>query len=136
MVKSLKKSGIKYAVKELEKHSDQRGWLVEVLKRNELKEDIKQIYVATIKPGNHYHLKRIEWFFVIGGKTELYLEDLKTKEKIYLKLSSKKPKVISIFPKTAHAVRNSSKKTIYLVSVQNTIYDFKNSDTYPYLVCK
>jgi len=138
MVKSIKKSEIKYVVKELEKHSDQRGWLIEVLKRNELKEDIKQIYVATIKPGkirgNHYHLKRVEWFFVVGAEAELYLGNIKTKEKICLKLSSKKPKVITIFPKTAHAVKNSSKKTIYLVSAQNTIYNAKKSDTYPYLI--
>jgi len=133
MVKSLK-----YKVKELEIHSDKRGWLVEMLKRNGLKEDIKQIYVTSIKPGkirgNHYHLKRTEWFFLIGGKAELYLEDLKTKEKICLKISPKKPKVITIFPKIAHAVKNSSKETIYLVSAQNTIYNPKNPDTYEYQI--
>jgi len=44
MVKFLKnKNKIKYKVKELDLHSDNRGWLVEMLKRNEIKEDIKQI---------------------------------------------------------------------------------------------
>ena len=86
MAKFIKrKSKIKYKVKELEIHSDERGWLVEMLKRDELKEDIKQVYVATIKPGcvrgNHYHLKRTEWFLVIGEKTEIYLQDIKTKAK-------------------------------------------------------
>lgn len=127
---------IKYKVKELKIHSNGRGWLVEILKRNELKEDIKQIYVATIKPGcargNHYHLKRTEWFFIIGGKAELYLEDLKTKEKIYLKLSSKKPKVITVFPKIAHAVKNSGKETVFLVSAQSDIYNPKKPDTLPW----
>lgn len=42
---------MKYKVKELQIHSDERGWLVEMLKQNELKEKIKQVYVATIKPG-------------------------------------------------------------------------------------
>ena len=135
MVKSLK-----YKIKELNIHSDERGWLVEMLKRNELKEDIKQIYVATIKPGctrgNHYHLKRIEWFFVAGEKAELYLEDLETKKIICLKLSSKKPRVVTVFPKIAHAVKNSGKETVYLVSAQNTIYNPKNSDTFSYVVCE
>jgi len=135
MVKSLE-----YKIKELNIHSDERGWLVEMLKRNELKKDIKQIYVATIKPrkirGNHYHLKRTEWFFMVGGNGEIYLEDLKTKEKICLKLSSRKPKVITVFPKIAHAVKNTSKKTIYLFSAQNTIYNPKNPDTFPYLICQ
>ena len=86
MVKFMKrKSKIKYKDKELEIHSDERGWLVEMLKKNEIKEDIKQIYVATIKPGrvrgNHYHLNRTEWFLVIGEKAEIYLQDIKTKAK-------------------------------------------------------
>jgi len=133
-----KQRKIKYKIKKLEVHSDKRGWLVEMLKRNEIKEDIKQIYVTTIKPrcirGNHYHLKRTEWFFLIGERAELYLEDLKTKEKLCLKLSSRKPKVITVFPKIAHAVKNISEKIIYLVSVQNTIYNPKNPDTYEYKI--
>jgi len=135
-----RKSKIKYKIKKLEIHSDKRGWLVEMLKRNELKEDIKQIYVATTKPGqvrgNHYHLERIEWFLLIGGKAKLYLEDIKTKEKICLKLSSKKPEVVTIFPKIAHAVKNPSRQTIYLVSAQNIIYNPENPDTFPHYLVK
>jgi len=133
MVKS-----IKYKTKELEVHIDERGWLAEMLKRNELKEDIKQIYVATIKPGkirgNHYHLKRTEWFFVIGGKAELCLEDLRTKKRICLKLSSKKPKVIAIFPKIVHAVKNIGKEMVYLVSAQSDNYNPKSPDKFPYKI--
>ena len=136
MAKSLKK--IKYQIKELEPHSDGRGWLVEMLKRDELKEDIKQIYVASIKPGkvrgNHYHLKRIEWFFVIGGKADFYLEDLKSKKRICLKLTPRKPRLVTVFPGTSHALKNISKKTIYLVSAQNTIYNPKNPDTFSYII--
>jgi len=131
---------IKYKIKALEIHSDKRGWLVELLKKNEIKEDIKQIYVVTIKSekirGNHYHSKRIEWFFIAAGKAKLYLEDIKTKEKICLKLSSKEPKVITIFPYIAHAVKNIGKEIVYLVSAQNDIYNSKNPDTFPCLVCK
>lgn len=135
MVKSIKNPNkIKYEIKELEIHSDKRGWLVEMLKKNEIKNEIKQIYIATIKPGsvrgNHYHLKRTEWFFIATGKAELYLEDIKTKEKIRLKISSKRPKVVTIFPKVAHAVKNSSREIAYLVSAQNTIYNPKHPDTF------
>lgn len=141
MVKFMKRQGeIKYEIKELERHSDKRGWLVEMLKQNELKEEIKQIYVASIKPGavrgNHYHLKRTEWFFIINGEAKLYLLDLKTKRNILLKLSSKKPRVVTIFPKIAHALKNSGKKIIYLVSAQGDIYNPKKPDTYPYQICK
>ena len=131
-------NSIKYKIKELKIHSDRRGWLVEMLKRNELREDIKQIYIASIKPGktrgNHYHLKRIEWFFVIGGKAEFYLEDLKSKKRTHFKLSSKKPRLVTVFPNTVHALKNTSRKTIYLISAQNNIYNPKNPDTFPYLI--
>jgi len=140
MVKHLKDKKIRYKSKDLKVHLDERGWLIEILKRNELKEDIKQVYVATIRPGkvrgNHYHLKRTEWFFITGGKADLYLEDLKTGEKICLKISSEKPKLITVFPQVAHAVRNTSKETIYLISVQNTIYNPGDPDTFDYLVYK
>lgn len=139
MAKHLKNKKIKYEVKDLEIHSDKRGWLVEMLRRNELKEDIKQTYVATIKPGcvrgNHFHLKRIEWFLIVGGRAELYLQDIKTKEKLCLKVFSKKPKVITIFPQIAHAVKNTDEGIIYLISAQNNIYKPKSPDTFPYVVC-
>ena len=139
MAKFMKrKSKIKYKVKELEIHSDKRGWLVEMLKRDALKEDIKQVYVATIKPGcvrgNHYHLKRTEWFLVIGERAEIYLQDIKTKAKTRLKIFSKKPKVITISPQIAHAVKNTSKEIVYLISAQSDIYNPKNPDTYEYLI--
>jgi UDP-2-acetamido-2,6-beta-L-arabino-hexul-4-ose reductase len=135
MVKAIKNPNkVKYEIKELKSHVDKRGWLVEMLKRNELKEDIKQIYVATIKPGgvrgNHYHLKRTEWFFIATGEAEIFLEDIKTKEKIRLTFSSRKPKVITIPPKMAHAVKNSGREIVYLVSAQNTIYNPKDPDTF------
>lgn len=109
-----------------------------MLKKNELKEEIRQIYVATVKPGfvrgNHYHLKRKEWFFIIQGKAKIFLQDLKTKKKISFHVSSKKPKLIEIPPKVAHAVKNIGKQTLYLVSAQNDIYNPKKPDTYEFLV--
>ncbi len=125
---------MKYEIKELKLHADERGWLAEMLKRTELKEDIKQVYVATINPGhirgNHYHLKRKEWFFLVGGKAKIYLQNVKTKEKTCLNISPGKPNVITIFPGIAHAVKNTGKEMIYLVSAQSDVYDPKNTDTF------
>lgn len=36
----------------------------------------------------------------------------------------------------AHAVKNIGKEIVYLVSAQNDIYNSKNPDTFPCLVCK
>lgn len=132
----LMKKKIKYKIKKLQIHEDERGWLVELLKANEIEEPIKQIHIASIKPGhvrgNHYHSKRMEWFFVVAGKAELSLQDIKTKEKICFKLSSKEPKVITIFPNIAHTVKNVGKEMVYLVSAQSDIYNPKKPDAFPW----
>ena len=139
MAKSVKNK-IKYKIQELKIHSDQRGWFIEMLKANKTSKEIKQISVASIKPGkvrgNHYHLNKKEWFLVIGGKAEFYLVDSETKEKIRFKLNPEKPRVVTIFPKIAHAVKNISKKTIYFVEADSKIYNHKKPDANPYLVCK
>lgn len=139
-LKNKTKEAINYQIKKLKPHTDRRGWFVEVLKRNQINEEVQQISVASLKPGairgNHYHLKRVEWFFVFGDKAQFYVENTKTHKKRSFKLSLKNPKVIVVFPNTAHAVKNLSKKTIYLLEAQNDIYNPKNPDKYSYIVCK
>lgn len=137
MAKSVKNK-IKYKIQELKMHSDRRGWFIEMLKANKTSKEIKQISVASIKSGevrgNHYHLNKTEWFLVIGGKAEFYLEDPKTKEKIHFKLSTQKPKVITVFPKIAHAVKNVDNKIIYFIEADSEIYNHKKPDTNPYSI--
>jgi len=137
-IKKIKK--VKYKIKNLKIHSDERGWLVEMLKGNKTKDDIKQIYIAIIKPGktrgNHYHLKRKEWFFIAKGQANIYLEDIKTKKRICLKVFSEKPRVITIFPKISHAVKNVGKETVYLISAQSDLYNRERPDSIPYIICK
>lgn len=131
---------LKYKITDLQTHADQRGWLVEVLQASEVDEGqtIQQIYAATIKPGHfrggHYHEKRIEWFFVIGNNAEIILEDLKTKERKAITVSSDKPQRITIYPGVAHAVKNKGKETVYLLSAQNNIFDPADTDTYEYRI--
>ena len=111
-----------------------------LLRANELEKPVKQIHVTSIKPGyirgNHYHSKRMEWFFVIAGKAKLCLKDVKNKEKICLELSEKEPKVITIFPCIAHAVKNVGKEKVYLISAQSDIYNPKSPDAFRWEVIK
>jgi len=137
MAKSIKKK-IKYKVKKLKPHTEKRGWLVELLKAHQLEKPVKQIHVASIKPGyirgNHYHLKMMEWVLVFGGKSELILQDVETKEKARFRLSSENQRVITIFPYVAHTVRNIGEETVYLVSAQSEIYNHKKPDAVPWVI--
>jgi len=139
MAKSLKKTKkIKYKVKELEPYSDKRGWFVEMLRDPKLEKKIKQVSVASIKPGqvrgNHYHLNKTEWFMVIGGRANFWLMNPETKEKICFKLSGKEPKVITVFPKIAHAIKNIGKKIIYFIEADSAVYNHESPDAVPYLI--
>jgi dTDP-4-dehydrorhamnose 3,5-epimerase-like enzyme len=120
-------------IKKLKTHSDQRGWLAEILRQDQIKRPIKQIYVASIEPGhirgNHYHQKRTEWFFIVKGEGKLCLKDLKTKRKKVLKLSEKLKRVIEVPPNTIHAIKNTGKETLFLVSAQDDLYNPKKPDT-------
>lgn len=125
-----------FEIKKLEKHADPRGWLVEFLKQSEIAEKIQQIYIASLEPaairGNHYHQKRIEWFFVVGNNVRIHLQDIKTKETKIIDIRPDNPSRISIFPSTAHAVVNKGKNVAHLISAQNNIYDSNAPDTFEY----
>jgi len=141
MAKSLKKiKKIKYKVEELKPYSDKRGWFAEMLKEPELEKRIKQVSVASTKPGqvrgNHYHLNKTEWFMVVGGTAEFCLVDSTTEEKVCFRLSGKNPKVITVFPKIAHAIKNIGKKMIYFIEVDSAVYNHEKPDAVPYLIYK
>ncbi len=129
---------LKYDLQNLAIHRDARGWLVEMLKQSEVDQKIKQIYVASLQPGairgNHCHLKRIEWFFIIGNDVQVHLQDIKTKETKIIDVRPDNPLRISIFPSIAHAVVNKGENVAYLVSAQNNIYDPGDSDTFEYKI--
>ncbi len=129
---------VKSEIKELKIHADNRGWLVELLKANEIKEPVLQLHIASIKPGqirgNHYHKKRVEWLFVVAGKAELCLQDVNSWKKNCYKLLPGKPKLITVFPYVAHAIKNVGKEMVYLVSAQNDIYSPKNPDKFSWEV--
>lgn len=134
--KSEMAESLKYEIKELTGHCDARGMLVEMLRADKLSAglEIKQIYVASINPGNvrgnHYHLKRVEWFYVIGAGAMIYLKDIDTGITKTVNLPPNKLRRVTIYPKTAHALINAGEETIYLVSAQNNLYALHDPDTF------
>jgi dTDP-4-dehydrorhamnose 3,5-epimerase-like enzyme len=132
-----------YKVTQCIKHTDQRGYLVEFLKDNELADADKafgQIYFVTFeKPhqvrGNHYHTRISEWFGVAYGSLQVVLEDVKTKERVEFELTSddKTFTRLTIGPYIAHAFRNLT-PTAVLLDYSNTPYDEKDHDRNRYML--
>ncbi len=110
------KKKMDYRIEKVEKHVDRRGDLVVFLRTSELavsRRRFGQIYFITFKGkgvvrGNHFHKKWREWFGVVHGTVQAELEDVRTGERVSLKLSSRHPLYtrLEIGPYVAHAFKS------------------------------
>jgi len=120
---------------------DRRGFLVDFLKREELKGEDKQfgqIYFVTFeKPGvtrgNHYHKEKKEWFVVGQGKVLAILEDVKTKRRETLVLDGDDDVYERLFvgEGVAHALINLT-PFAYVVNYCNKPYHEDDPDSHFY----
>lgn len=128
-----------YHSSKFRKFSDHRGDLIVFLKQSELPAKSKkfgQIYFVTFEKkgvirGNHYHEKWTEWFGVVSGRLEVFLEDIETKKRKTFVIDSKEDGYIrlNIGPKIAHAFRSLSK---YAALLNYADSEWSEKDTLPY----
>ena len=125
---------MKAELKNIEKHTDERGWLVEILRDDEIKEEIRQVYFSASKPGairgNHYHKRKVEWFSVVKGKAKLVLEDNESNKREELILSDDTPAIVKIMPNITHAIQNIGDDVMYLIVIVNEVFNPDDADTF------
>ena len=125
-----------FNIQELEKKSDERGWLIEVLGTDALGADNKfgQLHVSVAHPGkvrgNHYHTRKIEWFCVPGGTGKLLLKDLETGEDKEVLMGEDALRTVKITPGTIHAIKNIGTNDMVLIVYTNEKFDPADPDTY------
>lgn len=131
-----------YEIIKKQKHSDQRGCLVEFLTRQELGEKplFGHIYFVTFEKkgvvrGNHYHQKKDEYFGIAYGKLRLVIEDIKTQKRKCFILNAADPQftLIKIGPNIAHAFESLSDKAV-LVDYFSSPYDPCHPDSRRYVL--
>lgn len=132
----------------LNKRSDNRGDLTELLKSAKT----GQIFVSTTKPGitrgNHYHHTKTEKFIVIQGEAEInfrkvtdfnpsfeFNEDKKGNihlqgDVITYKVSSQNITVVDIPPGYTHNITNIGKSDLITLFWANEIFDTDKPDTF------
>lgn len=105
-------------IRELTRYSDERGWLFELFRRDEIDQDIfpAMSYVSLTKPGvargPHEHREQTDHFCFFGPSTfRLYLWDNRpdspTKGKAFkLDAGEDKPLAVIVPPGVVHAYRN------------------------------
>ena len=113
---------------------DERGWLAEVLRREELpSKEFGQIFITTSHPGaikgNHYHTRKREWFCVVKGKGKLVLESSQGREEIIM--GEENPLVVEVPPGVAHALVNVGDEMMYALVYVDEPYEPEDADTFP-----
>jgi dTDP-4-dehydrorhamnose 3,5-epimerase-like enzyme len=126
-------------VAELDCFEDQRGWLLKVIRRENVGErGMGEVYVTASYPGitraKHYHEHTTEWFCVVKGTAKLVLEDTASAEREEITLGGGRFTTVRVPPGIAHAIKNIGEETAYLVAVADQSYDAERPDTFPYEV--
>ena len=121
-------------VKVLERHLDYMGWLIEVLKDDEIEGDMKQVYFSISKPGairgNHFHKRKVEWFSVVKGTARLVARDNDSGEERDLALSDVDITTVRIPPNVQHAIRAEGTEDMYLIVIADEVFNPRDPDTY------
>jgi len=123
----------------LDKKEDERGWLMEILKKNQLnKKEFGQFFVTTANPGkvkgNHYHLEHDEYFCVISGKGKLVLKHIESGEIKEIEMGEGNLVTVKIPPKWSHGIKNIGEGEMFLLAYSDQEFDEKNPDSFREIV--
>ena len=115
---------------------DERGWLTEVIRKEELvrSKEFGQFMVTTAYPGyvkgNHYHTRKYEWYCVLKGEAKLMLVDNNSGEREELLLNEYQLKTVRIPPHVSHAIENTGTEIMYLLVYTDEPFVEKDADTF------
>ena len=124
-------------INKLDVKSDERGWLAEILRKENLrgKNDFGQILITVAKPdvtkGNHYHKRKHEWFCAIRGRGKLLLKDVTSDECQEVLMGDENMVAVKIPPNVIHAIQNIGDKMLYLLIYIDEPFNQQDPDTFP-----
>ena len=123
-------------IKKLNKYNDERGWLAEIYRDDELEYQPLMSYVSVTKPGvvrgPHEHKYQSDCFVFVGpGTFELHLwdrqKDSPTKEEyIKIKAGEDEPTMIIVPPGVVHGYKCVSKTGGWCINLPNKLYKGKD----------
>ena len=113
-------------------HSDNRGELFETVRAHG---GTGQAFVSTTKPGqmrgDHYHLHKIERFFVVKGEAEIRLRRLLHDDVVTFRLTGDTPSFVDMPTLWVHNIRNVGNTELVTMFWADQLLDSKNPDQYP-----
>jgi dTDP-4-dehydrorhamnose 3,5-epimerase len=125
-------------VKQLRMISDERGWLMEILRSDwDTFERFGQVYATTAYPNIvkawHMHKKQTDHLACIKGMVKIALCDgrknSKTKGEINDFIAGERnPILVKIPPEVWHGFKTIGEETAFVVNVPTELYDYKSPD--------
>ena len=108
-------------IKKIVSNNDKRGFFREIMKANDSYTNIKFKQIShskinkSIQKGWHVHKKQSQWNYLLKGKLEVYLLDLRKNSKTYKKkikfiVSDKIPVIYFFPPQIAHGYKTLEKE--------------------------
>ncbi|MFK5636023.1 NAD-dependent epimerase/dehydratase family protein [Ornithinimicrobium sp. LYQ103] len=115
-----------------EVHADKRGELFETVRAHG---GAGMTFMSTTLPGEkrgeHYHLHKVERFFVVKGEAEIELRRLLHEEVVTFHLSGDKPSFIDMPALWVHNIRNVGDTDLVTMFWADQLLDMKNPDQFP-----
>ncbi len=121
-------------IKPINKHDDDRGWLAEVFRSDEIASDLMPVmsYLSVTKPqasrGPHAHHEQTDIFAFMGpGDFELKLWDNRSESPSFGKLQTlhvgeKNPTVVTVPPGVVHGYKNISDIDAWVTNCPNRLF--------------
>lgn len=114
-------------------HSNETGSFQELARSNDLK--FGQLSYLTIAPGcsrgNHYHMRKEEWFCCLHGQCEMELTNIKTKDSWSILLDCANREFVKVNPFENHIISNlDPEKNCELLIIISEEYDESDPDTF------
>ena len=127
-------------VKKLKVISDERGRLMEILRRDdEIFKEFGQVYMTTAKPGVvkawHWHKLQTDSFACVSGKIRLILYDARSDSKTYkqideFEMSLDNPLLVQIPASVYHGFKCISDVEVIVINTVTKAYNHKSPDEY------
>nr|WP_229665850.1 capsule biosynthesis protein CapF [Ornithinimicrobium pekingense] len=122
---------------ETDVHADNRGNLFETIRTHG---GPGMAFISTTLPGqrrgDHYHLHKVERFFVVKGEAELELRKLLHDDVFRFRLSGDNPSFVDMPTLWVHNIRNVGDSELITMFWADQLLDPSNPDQYPELVAQ
>lgn len=113
-------------------HTDDRGDLMETFRSHG---GTGMGFVSTTRPGrrrgDHYHLAKVERFFVVQGEAEIALRRLLSTERVTFRLSGDQPGFVDMPTLWVHAITNVGHDDLVTAFWADQLLDPHDPDQYP-----